>query len=245
MKNLFRAALVVVASTALAAGGIVPANAAKKATVNVTKLSAPSVTVTNAKCKAVKVKVKKKSNTAYWDVFTKVRKGGKNAIAMTGKYSRPYAEFHGGFDGSTTDKIKVCPKKIGLGKVTMGPSDTNAVFSEWGNGHTSTTDKTKGHFYIRGKAKASLSAKRTGGKVKLTASARKYQPKRSKPGYVPFNRTVKFQVKSGSGWKTLKSKKLKNGSGSITVKKASVQTYRVTFSKISTATGATSKTVRR
>ncbi len=56
---------------------------------------------------------------------------------------------------------------------------------------------------------------------------------------------MKFQVKSGSKWKTLKTASAKKGKATYKVKSKSKKTYRVTFGQVSWATGATSKSVKR
>jgi hypothetical protein len=56
---------------------------------------------------------------------------------------------------------------------------------------------------------------------------------------------VKFQVKSGSKWKTLKTVTAKKGKAVYKVKSKSKKHYRVSFSQVSWATGATSKSVKR
>uniref|UniRef100_UPI003B3AF468 hypothetical protein n=1 Tax=Brevibacterium sediminis TaxID=1857024 RepID=UPI003B3AF468 len=105
------------------------------------------------------------------------------------------------------------------------------------------TDYTKGYFYVRGKTYASLSSKRRGSTVTLTSSTKVYHPEHH--GKVNYNPKVKFQVKSGSKWKTLKTVTAKKGKAVYKVKSKSKKTYRVTFGQVSWATGATSKSVKR
>lgn len=105
------------------------------------------------------------------------------------------------------------------------------------------TDYTKGSFYIRGKAYASLSTKRSGKTVTLTSKTKVYNP--AKYGKVNYNPKVKFQVKSDSKWKALKTVSAKKGKATYKVKTKSKKSYRVTFSQASWATGATSKSSKR
>ena len=105
------------------------------------------------------------------------------------------------------------------------------------------TDHTKGYFYVRGKSYASLSSKRKGRTVTLTSSTKVYHPEHY--GKIKYSPKVKFQVKSGSKWKTLKTVSAKKGKATYKVKSKSKRYYRVTFSQVSWATSATSKSVKR
>lgn len=104
-------------------------------------------------------------------------------------------------------------------------------------------DYTKGYFYVRGKTYASLSTKRNGKTVALTSTTKVYNPEDDRQ--VNYNAKVKFQVKSGSKWKTIKTVTAKKGKATYKVKTKSKKTDRVTFSQVSWATGATSKTSKR
>ncbi|WP_166969474.1 hypothetical protein [Brevibacterium atlanticum] len=141
----------------------------------------------------------------------------------------------------------ICPSSDGLGKYTLGPSEIRAYYhggSDYDDyDEVERADYTKGSFYVRGKTYASLSSKRSGSTVTLTSTTKVYNPE--KYGKVSYNPKVKFQVKSGSKWKTLKTVAAKKGKATYKVKSKSKKTYRVTFSQVSWATGATSKSVKK
>lgn len=93
------------------------------------------------------------------------------------------------------------------------------------------------------KTYASLSTKRAGKTVSLTSKTKVYNPE--KYGKVNYNPKVKFQVKSGGKWKTIKTVTANKGKATYKVKTKSKKSYRVTFSQVSWATGATSKSAKR
>ncbi|MGZ1491639.1 hypothetical protein [Brevibacterium sediminis] len=232
MKFLKRALVASVAALALAIGPAVSAEAAS-AKFDVTKLSGKNIVVSDWNCRNVDVYMShKKSGVSEWDVYVDVtRKGG---IVDGAIFS------HAG--NSKRDRVMVCPDWSGLGKYTLGPSDVYANNKSYSK-FVSRTDYTKGSFYVRGKAYASLSSKRGGSTVTLTSSTKVYNPE--KYGKVNYNPKVKFQVKSGSKWKTLKTASAKKGKAVYKVKSKSKRYYRVTFSQVSWATGATSKSVKK
>ncbi|MBM6590638.1 hypothetical protein [Brevibacterium sp. RIT 803] len=141
----------------------------------------------------------------------------------------------------------ICPSSSGLGKYTLGPSEISAYYygdyedDEYAK--VEGPDYTKGYFYVRGKTYASLSSKRRGTTVTLTSKTKYYNPKWDEKR--SYNPKVKFQVKSGSKWKTIKTVTAKKGTATYKVKTKSKKTYRVTFSQVSWATGATSKSSKR
>lgn len=232
MKFFKRALVSAVAAVALVVGPAVSADAAS-ITFDVTKLSAKSIVVSNYNCRSLDVNMfHKKSGVADWDATVEVsRKGGWVDSAW----------FSKGGDEKRT-RTYICPSSDGLGKYTLGPS------SVWANnsGYTkyvSRTDYTKGSFYVRGKTYASLTTKRSGKTVTLTSKTKVYNPE--KYGKVAYSPKVKFQVKSGSKWKTIKTVTAKKGKATYKVKTKSKKAYRVTFSQVSWATGATSKSAKR
>ncbi len=232
MKIIKRALVVAIASLSLVAGPAVAANAASTS-FDVTKLSAKSIVVSDSNCRNVDVHMShKKSGIDSWDVDADItRKGGWVSSAY----------FSSSGDAKKT-RAFICPSLDGLGKYGLGPS---SVFgyneSTWNM--VDRTDYTKGHFYIRGKATGSLSAKRSGKTVTLSAKTKRYDPESY--GWVNYNPKVKFQVKSGSKWKTVKTIKAKKGKATYKYKSKGKKSYRIVFDQVSWATGAKSKTVKK
>ncbi|WP_209324941.1 hypothetical protein [Brevibacterium renqingii] len=236
MKFLKRALVASVAAVTLAIGPAVSAEAAKMS-FDVTKLSAKNMVIANSDCKYFDVHMKyKKKNVDSWSVDADIAgRYGNATTAFFGTYSRPYDK----------DRAMICPSLEGLGKYRIGPSEIDADYddADYNSYWYARTDYTKGYFYVRGKAYASLSTKRSGKTVTLTSKTKVYNPE--KYGKVTYNPKVKFQVKSGSKWKTLKTVTAKKGKATYKMKSKSKKSYRVTFSQISWATGATSKSVKR
>ena len=237
MKFLKRALVASIAALALSVGPAVSAEAATTS-FDVTKLSSSNIVVTNDSCKYINVYMKhKKSKVDDWWVTTDIK--GRSGWADTAWFES---------DANTSkDRVSICPDYDGLGKYTLGPSEVRAYYhggtSYSGYGEVEDADYTKGYFYVRGKTYASLSSKRKGSTVTLTSSTKVYHPERY--GKIKYNPKVKFQVKSGSKWKTLKTVTAKKGKATYKVKSKSKKAYRVTFSHVSWATGATSKSVKR
>lgn len=237
MKLFRRAAMSALAAVALV---IVPATSANASSVSfdVTKLSADNVVVSSWDCVNTDVRMThRKSGIDDWSVDTDVH--GRNGLST-------WASF-GSYGGEKKDRIQICPSSDGLGKYTLGPSEVRA-YSYGGYDYSDyeeieRADHTKGSFYVRGKAYASLSTKRSGKTVTLTSTTKVYNPE--KYGKVNYNPKVKFQVKSGSKWKTLKTVSAKKGKATFKVTSKGKKTYRVTFDEVSWATGATSKTAKR
>lgn len=226
-----------IAALALIVGPAVSAEAAGTS-FDVTKLSADNVVVSSWECTKTNVYMAhKKSKVDEWDVETKVY--GKHGLA-------DWADFSS-YGGSKKDRISICPDSDGLGKYTLGPSEISAYY--YGGydydkfGEVERADRTKGSFYVRGKAYASLATKRSGKNVTLTSKTKVYKP--SEYGKVSYSPKVKFQVKSGSKWKTVKTVAAKKGKATYKVKTKTKKTYRVTFSQVSWATGATSKSAKK
>lgn len=237
MKFLKRALVASVAALALAVGPAVSAEAASTS-FDVTKLSASNVVVSGWECKYINVYMKhKKKNIDDWDVDTDVR--GRHGLATWAWFSD--------YGNASKDRVQICPSSDGLGKYTLGPSEVRAYsygsYPDYEPDEIEEPDYTKGYFYVRGKTYASLSSKRKGSTVTLTSSSKVYHPEHY--GKIKYNPKVKFQVKSGSKWKTLKTVTAKKGKAAYKVKSKSKKTYRVTFSQVSWATGATSKSVKR
>ncbi|MGR6090218.1 hypothetical protein ACU4IU_06635 [Brevibacterium sp. CSND-B09] len=236
MKFLKRALVASVAALALTIGPAVSAEAVTMS-FDVTKLSASNMVVSDDNCKYFNVYLKyKKKNVDSWSVDSDISGPyGSEDTVMFGNYTSP----------SDKDRGLICPDLSGLGKYRIGPSEVDMEYVDANSDvfWDARTDYTKGYFYVRGKTYASVSSKRKGSTVTLTSSTKYYNPewdeKRS------YNPKVKFQVKSGSKWKTLKTVTAKKGKAVYKVKSKSKRYYRVTFSQVSWATGATSKSVKR
>lgn len=237
MKFIRRALVSAVAAVSLVVGPAVSAEAASTS-FDVTKLSGDSVVVSDWNCKWTNVYMKhKKSKVDEWDVDTDIK--GRHGWTDTAWFSD--------YSSSKKDRIMFCPSSDGLGKYTIGPSEIRAYnygsYPDYRYGSVERADYTKGYFYVRGKTYASLSTKRSGKTVTLTSKTKVYNPEYY--GKVNYNPKVKFQVKSGSKWKTLKTVSAKKGKATYKVKTKSKKSYRVTFGQVSWATGATSKSAKR
>lgn len=237
MKFIRRALVSAIAAVALVVGPAVSAEAAKMS-FDVTKLSGDSVVVSDWNCKYTNIYMKhKKSRVESWDVDVEVR----------GRYGYDDTAWFSSYGGGSTDRYMLCPSSSGLGKYTLGPSEIRAYYygdyDDYEYGKVERPDYTKGYFYVRGKTYASLSTKRSGKTVTLTSKTKVYNPERD--GKVNYSPKVKFQVKSGSKWKTIKTVTAKKGKATYKVKTKSKKTYRVTFSQVSWAAGATSKSSKR
>lgn len=237
MKFIRRALVSAVAAVALVVGPAASAEAASTK-FDVTKLSSNNIVVSNDSCKYINVYMKhKKSKVDDWWVMTDIK--GRSGSADTAWFES---------DGNTgKDRVSICPDYHGLGKYTLGPSEVRAYYyggsSDNDHGEVEDADYTKGYFYVRGKTYASLSSKRSGSTVTLTSTSKYYNPEWDEKRN--YNPKVKFQVKSGSKWKTIKTLTAKKGKATYKGKSKSKKTYRVTFSQVSWATGATSKSVKR
>lgn len=235
MKLIRRAAVSALAAVALV---IAPAASADAANVSfdVTKLTADNLVVSDSNCKYFNVYLKyRSSGTDSWTVMPEII--GRHGYAGD-------LFFASTFRPNDVDRGMVCPSSDGLGKYILGPSEVTAEnYSGDYYDHYAGTDHTKGSFYVRGKAYASLSTKRSGKTVTLTSTTKVYSPEDY--GKVNYNPKVKFQVKSGSKWKTIKTVSAKKGKATLKVTSKGKKTYRVTFDQVSWATGATSKTAKR
>lgn len=235
LKLIRRALISAIAAVALVVGPAVSAEAAS-ASFDVTKLSASNVIVANSEPIKIYVNLSYKiKRSDGWMVDTKIY--DRHGVAAE-------ASFYSTFSPDNKDRVTLFPDDSGLGKYTLGPSE---VETDYDNGYKTVwedfTDYTKGSFYVRGKTYASLSTKRSGNTVTLTSSTKVYNPEQY--GKVNYNPKVKFQVKSGSKWKTIKTVTAKKGKATYKVKSKSKKTYRVTFSQVSWATGATSKSAKK
>ncbi|MFJ6418608.1 hypothetical protein [Paeniglutamicibacter sp. NPDC091659] len=233
----FSASIVLAAGLALAS---TPAQASERP-LDITGYQVSDITVGDSNCRYFTVTASTKVESDFLDSYGSVeitRKGG-NVSSLS---------FHG---RKITSRAFFCPSDSGLGTYQVGPADLEAeyeyfdsYFEEYSSDSSYYTDYTSKTFYVRGKAKSSLSAKRSGSKVALTAKAQVYIPEKYR--YAQYNAvSAKFQVKSGSSWKTLKSVNLKNGKASVTVKQSKKKTYRLYIPKASWATSTISKAVSK
>lgn len=229
--------------TALAlAGSLIiggaPAQAAQRP-IDVTGFSVSNMVVSSSDCHQVKVtmKSKKKIKLDDWWISTNLSQRGRTIDSAW-------------FDGQSTDYVQVCPPLYGLGAYTLGASKVSA--SWYGSAdrygyqpfeYSTYWDETRKTFYVRGKTKSSLTAKRSGSKVTLTAKASVYAPEKYR--WAQYNPSAKLQVKSGKTWKTVKNLKLKNGKATVTLKDKRKKTYRVTAAQVSWATSTTTKAVTK
>ncbi|TSI15082.1 hypothetical protein [Brevibacterium aurantiacum] len=237
MKFIRRALISALAVAALIVGPAVSAEAASTS-FDVTKLSGSSLVISNSNCKSTNVYMKhRKSRVDDWSVDTEVH----------GRHGPSTSAYFDSYGSTSKDRVQVCPSWDGLGKYTIGPSEVRAYYYGGASyndyGEVERADYTKGSFYVRGKTYASLSTKRSGKTVTLTSKTKVYNPERY--AKVTYNPKVKFQVKSGSKWKTIKTVQAKKGKATYKTNTKSKKTYRVAFGQVSWATGATSKSVKR
>jgi hypothetical protein len=103
----------------------------------------------------------------------------------------------------------------------------------------------QGSFYVRQDAATTLTAKRSGKTVTLTAKATYFNVKTGKTSaYNPKGATV--QVKSGSKWvKVNKKVTFKGGKATIKVSQKAKKSYKITFKATTTVIGKTSKAVTK
>ncbi|MDO5745021.1 MAG: hypothetical protein Q4P23_11195 [Micrococcaceae bacterium] len=231
-------AAITVATGLLAVGA--PAHASERP-IDITGYKVADFTVGDSNCRNVKVSASTKVKGDYLDSYASVdvTRGGGVIDALWLEGRKP------------TDRAFICPSFSGLGTYKVGPADVFAEFEyydsyvgEYSSDYRSYTDNTSKKFQIRGKTKSTLSAKRQGAKVTLTAKAQVYSPEKYR--YAQYNSVgAKFQVKSGTKWKTIKTVNLKKGTASITVKQSKKKSYRLQVPTASWAASNTSKSVSR
>lgn len=234
MKSSMRAVASIFVSLLLVVGAAAPTHAAS-VSFDVTKLSAVNIVVKHNACYSTPVTMAhKKSGVGRWDVYTDISKSG--AFADSVYYSS---------NGNTrTAKSQICPwSEADLGKYTVGPSNIWADAAD-SYDYVYRDDFTKGSFYVRAHVKSRLSAKRSGSKVTLTGTAKRYNL--DSWGYKVYSpKKAKFQVKSGSSWKTIKTVDLKKGTAKLTVKSSSKKSYRFVTQTTSKTAAGTSATVKK
>lgn len=238
MKLIARALVTAAASLALVITPGVAAQATAQTSFNITKITAGDIVVSSSKCYS--------TNVSITTTQTKVDEWYAD-VDINGRYGYDGSAWFDDMSGKK-DRVTICADSSGLGKYTLGPSEIAAYYygdeaDDFDYGQVEREDGTKGAFYVRGKASASVSAKRSGGTVTLTSTTRRYDAETYST--VNYNPKVKFQVKSGKTWKTLKTVSAKKGKATFSVKDKSAKSYRVTFDQVSWATGATSGTVKK
>lgn len=239
LRRVRNAVVTLVAAGALALG-TVPAQASERP-IDITGYSVSSITVADSNCRNLTVKASTKVKGDYEDASAYVdvtRNGGLvTGVSLENR--------------KITDRAFICPSLYGLGAYKVGPADISASYSYWHpdyemwwTEYVNYTDRTSKTFNVRGKTKSSVTAKRSGRKVTLTAKAQVYSPEKYR--YAQYNaKNAKFQVKSGSKWKTLKTVNLKKGTAKLTVTQSKKKTYRLSIPTASWATSTTSKSVSK
>ncbi len=201
--------------------------------IDITSYNVSSITVADSNCRYVYVSatttVKSDYQSAYGSVDV-TRSGG--IIDWLTLENR-----------KISNRAFICPAFDGLGTYKIGPADISATYKYWDSyfqsyetDYADYVDRSVKSFYVRGKTKSSLTATRSGKYVTLNAKAQVYSPEKYR--YGQYNaKGAKFQVKSGTTWKTLKTVDLSKGAAKLTVLQSSAKTYRLS---IPTATWATS-----
>lgn len=231
------------ASLALAAGialTAAPAQASERP-LDITGYKVSDITVTTSSCRKVSISATTSVKKDFMDSFGSVdvtRQGGLvDSLGFEGR--------------KIVTRAEICPSWSGLGAYKVGPADLMSVYEYYDpyygevmGDYKTYTDRTSKTFYVRGKAKSSLTAKRSGKKVTLTAKAKVYSPENY--GYGTYNaKQAKFQVKTDGKWKTLKTVNLKKGTAKLTIKQSKKKSYRLQVPQASWATAATSKTIKK
>jgi len=238
--RLIRMATAGLALSGLLLAGTAPAQASERP-IDITGYSVSSITVADSNCHYVSVKASSKVKSDYEDAYAFI-----DVTRNGGLVDSLWFE-----NRKVSDRALICPSWDGLGTYKVGPADVSATYSYWDSyfGYQDTdyvdyTDRTSKSFQVRGKTKSSLSAKRSGSKVTLTAKAQVYSPEKYR--YGQYNaKQAKFQVKSGNSWKTLKTVSLKKGTAKLTLKQSKKKAYRLSIPTASWATSTNSKSVSK
>lgn len=223
--------------------GAAPAQASNRP-IDVTGYSVANLVISNDSCKPVLVKAKAKfqKDFNFGDAQAVIARKGDDV-------ANPSFYFDNKKMTSASDRVDICPRDYGLGVYTVGPAEIWAQYLYKENGDTlsnsrSYWDTTKKSFNVRGKTKSTLTAKRSGKKVTLTAKASFFSPEKDR--YAQYNpKNAKLQVKSGKTWKTIKTLKLNKGKAAVTLKDSKKKTYRVTVPTASWAVATTTKAVTK
>lgn len=172
-----------------------PAQASERP-IDITGYKVSNITVADSNCRNITVTATTMVKSDFVDSFGSVDVTHKGGIVDSLS-----------FDGrKITGRSSICPSFTGLGAYKVGPADIFAefeyfepIFNDYSSEYSSYTDITSKTFYIRGKTKSTLTAKRSGSKVTLTAKVQYYSP--DKYRYSQYNgKGAKLQVKSGTNW---------------------------------------------
>lgn len=243
IKSLLRRSAGLGVAITLVAGLLVtaaPAQASERP-IDITGYKVSNITVSDSNCRNLTITASTKVKKDFVDSFGSIditRKGG-----LVG-----YLSFEG---RKITDRAMICPSFNGLGAYKVGPADIfaeyeyyDSYFKEYWSDYSDYTDNTSKTFYVRGKAKSTLTAKRSGSKVTLTAKAQVFSPE--KYGYAQYNaKGAKLQVKSGTSWKTIKTVNLAKGKATVTIKQSKKKSYRLQVPTATSAASTTSKSVSK
>lgn len=217
-----------------------PARASERP-IDITGYKVADITVSDSNCRNLTVTASTQVKPDFVDSFAFIditRNGG--LVSMLG------------FEGRRiSDRALICPSLEGLGTYKVGSADIMAeygyydsYFGDYMSDYSSYTDNTSKKFYVRGKAKSTLTAKRLGSRVLLTAKAEVYSP--DKYRYSQYNaKGAKFQVKSGKTWKTIKSVNLAKGKATVTLTQSRKKTYRLHVPAATWAASTTTKSVSK
>ncbi|NKX54264.1 hypothetical protein [Arthrobacter mobilis] len=230
-NTLLRGATAVAAALALLAGGTPPAHAAERE-VDVTGFAVQDIVFDGFGCQNLPVTVEGtvREDVAPGDLWM-------SADIYRSRYLVSTADFP---FGETETRTFIC-SWYGLGKYKIGPTTVGGLTAD---DVFELTDPTSTSFHVRGKARASLGAKRSGNKVTLTARATYYRPESL--GYRNHSpKGAEFQVKSRTGWRTVTTVDFVQGKASHTVSRSAKGTYRVVLPQTTSVTAATSPAVRK
>ena len=231
LNTLLRGATAVAAALALLAGGTPPAHAAERE-VDVTGFTVQDIVFDGFGCKNHPVALE---GTAREDVDIEYL--WMSADISRSRYLVSTVDF---LPGETETRTLIC-SWYGLGKYKIGPTTVSGFTADE---MFELTDPTSTSFHVRGKARASLGAKRSGNKVTLTAKATYYRPESL--GYRNHSpKGAEFQVKSSTGWRTIATVDFAQGKASHSVSRSAKATYRVVLPQTTSVTAATSPAVRK
>lgn len=217
-----------------------PAHASERP-IDITGYKVSDITVSDSNCRNLTIAASTKVKSDFVDSFGSIdvtRNGGLVTMLW--------------FEGrKITDRAMICPSFEGLGTYKVGSADIYAeyeyydsYFGDYMSDYSSYTDNTSKSFNVRGKAKSTLTAKRSGSKVTLTANAQVYAPEKYR--YVPYNaKGAKLQVKSGKTWKTIKTVNLSKGKAIVSIKQSGKKSYRLHVPTATWAATTTTKSVSK
>ena len=215
---------------------IEPTASAQSSHFDATELSAKDVVVgpDQGGCRYVTVSLESETGDGVesWHARLDVTRGSR-LVTWVAFYS----------DSNPSEKrFLYCPSD-GLGEFTLGSSEW---WVDYASSVKSGVDTTKGSFYARAEAKASISSiTRSGEYTTVRATATHFKPY-AEPEQVTFSADkAVLQVKGDKGWKSVETTKLVNGSASFKHKSGAGETYRVLIPETDTTTDAVSGTVKK